>query len=241
MNRCFNYIILTIIFSFILIHSVNAECSYQERKDLLNEAKSVDISFNVDNKIEKITFIDPDTGESEIIDKNNYSFFMNITPFSSDIFLKITNDYNDEVIMVNSSDFSNNVYSYPISNTTDIIKYTFTFYSNKDNCYASKITTRQLKKPKENPIYFYSICSDSRLMDNKYCKQFIDTDFNIEESEIIKILSTSINQNGRVDNENIINKVFKILKKYWYIVTIILVSLITLIVILIIRKKRSEL
>ena len=42
MNKVINYGLFLIFLSFIFVINVNAECSYQERKELLNEAKNVE-------------------------------------------------------------------------------------------------------------------------------------------------------------------------------------------------------
>ena len=45
MNKVINSLLFVFIFFFMIVN-VNAECSYQERKSLLNDAKGVDITVS---------------------------------------------------------------------------------------------------------------------------------------------------------------------------------------------------
>ena len=62
-------IILTFIFMFLFIQGVNAECSYKERKELLNKVKSIDIGYDIETNIIKEEGTDPDTGEDEVYER----------------------------------------------------------------------------------------------------------------------------------------------------------------------------
>ena len=71
MKNIFNYALFVILLSFIFVINVNAECSYQERKKLLNEAKAVDIS------------VEPILNEN-----NEYDFKFNIVNVTENFFIK---------------------------------------------------------------------------------------------------------------------------------------------------------
>ena len=243
MNRVVNYLMYLFLFFFILVSSVNAECSYQERKNLLNEAKSVDIVFNVDSRKEKIETVNPNTEEIEIIEDDKFYFNLNISNLTNDLFIKVTNNLNSDQFIVNSEDLKDGLYSYEIDNMTDIITYHLDFYSTYNNCYAEKILSRQIKKPKENPVYYFSVCSDERLENNKYCQRFIENDFNMKTYDIVSKLNKILEE----ENEPVVEKNFSAKKvkqffaKYWYLFVVTLIVIIGVITLLIIRKKRSKL
>lgn len=240
MNRITKYIIFTYLLMFLCIFNVKAECSYQERKALLNAAKDVDVSFSVESEEVDFKSINPNTDKEEIIKKTKYYFNLNIVNLKSDTFIKLTNDNNSDEIVIKSEDLKDGIYTQRIDNISNIITYYYTFYSRNDNCYAEKITRKQIKKPKQNPIYFYSICSNNLVKDSEYCQQFIDKEFNINENDIIIKLNKKIEQNSETkDNSKFDLMAF--IKNYWYYLIIFIVLLLVVYIFFVIKKKRSEL
>lgn len=243
MKKVINYVCFTIIFSFIFIMNTNAECSYQERKDLLNQAKSVDVSFEVVEKEEEYTLINPNTGEEGQYSKTLYSFKLNVAGITEDIFAKIysTNDTNQYI--VNYEDMTDGIYSIDIENTTDIVKYYVDFYSTNSNCYAEKITTNTITKPKENHLYYFSICLDERVQNSKYCEHFIEKDFSKSVDEIVSELTEIVNEDGSntKNEDNVLNIVRNFMNSYWYILIIIIVIVVVFVTIILVRKKKNRL
>ena len=240
MKKYLGCIIFTIIVSFIFCQNVYAECSYQERKELLNATKNVEININSAIKEIEHEIINPNNDELETTKvKVNY-FQLQLTGITDEFFAIITNNYNDEEEVVNSLVSKDGIYTKNIDNVSDIYTYTITFYSENDNCYAEKITNKKVKKPKENPIYFYSICSNEEVMDNKYCSKFIDSEFNKSEEEIIKYLNSLIDKEEEKVTEEKVN-ITKTLKKYWYIPVIVFGFVIIVLIIIFVNKKRGEL
>ncbi len=243
MKKIFNYSLFLILLSFIFINNVDAECSYQERKQLLNEAKAVDISFEVYDKEEKIVGINPNTEQEEIYTTTTYFFKMNVSNITSNMFAKITNNYDSSEIIVNYDDLKEGIYSFDVENKTDIITYYIDFYSTNDNCYADNITTKTVKKPKENPIYYYSVCSNEKVENSAYCKHFIDKNFSKNEYDIVKELNDIVNKDNDSQNndKNFITETVTFISSYWYLFLFLVVLILFTIVMFIVRKKRSRL
>ena len=240
MNKIIKYITITILLTFIFIYNVQAECSYQERKDLLNAAKNVDVSFNIESEEVDFKSINPNTDKEEIIKKTKYYFNLNVVNLKSDTFIKLTNDYNSDEVIIKSEDLKDGIYTQRIDNISDIITYYYTFYSLNDNCYAEKITRKQVKKPKENPLYYYSICSDNLVKDSEYCQHFIHKEFNMTNDDIVTKLNKTIQDNNEIqDNDGF--DFISFIKNYWYCLLIIIILLLLGIIFYIIKKKRSEL
>jgi len=240
MGRITKYIIFSFILTFLFIFNVKAECSYQERKDLLNSAKNVDVSFNIESEEVDFKSINPNTDEEEIIKKTKHYLNLNIVNLKSDTFIKLTNDNNSDEVIIKSEDLNNGIYTLRTDNISDIITYYYTFYSMNDNCYAEKITRKQIKKPKQNPIYYYSICSDDLVKDSEYCQQFIDKEFNISNDDIVNKLNKIIEDNHEaLDNTNF--DFISFVKNYWYYFVILFLLIVVVPIVIIINKKRSEL
>lgn len=244
MKKVFNYGLFVLILSFVFINNVNAECSYQERKSLLNDAKSVDISFDVVSEEKEMTGINPNTEEEETFTTTVYTFKMNVVGMTNNMFAKITNNYDSSEIIVNYNDMKDGMYSINIENTTDIITYYVDFYSTNDNCYADKIKTTTVKKPKINPVYYYSVCSNEEVEDSEYCKQFIDKEFSKNVFDIVKELNDRVDAKEKIEEKKgstFIAKSFSFIMTYWYLFVGILLLIIGMIVVLLIRRKRSKL
>lgn len=241
MRNIIKYFIFTYILTFIFIFDVRAECSYQERKDLLNNAKKTEIFFTVETENREFVGINPNTDLEETFMKEYNYFNLNISGLSNDLFIKIINNKNDDEIIVNYEDLVNDIYTIKIDNTTDIIKYYVFFYSLNDNCFAEDIHQKTVIKPKENSVYYYSVCSNELVSENQYCKQFIEKDFNLNEYEIVNKLNEIIDDNEQIEKNSIIEKVQDFISNYWHYMTAGIVIIIIIVIVLIIRKKRSEL
>ena len=102
MKKYLGCTIFTIIVSFIFCQNVYAECSYQERKDLLNATKNVEININSAIKEIEHEIINPNNDELETTKvKVNY-FQLQLTGITDEFFAIITNNYNDEEEVVNN-------------------------------------------------------------------------------------------------------------------------------------------
>ena len=231
-------IVITFIFAFNLI--VNAECSYQERNELLKEAKNVNAFFDINSEKKNVERINPNSEELESIEVEDYYFILNVLNLTNNMFIKITNNYDDNEIIVNSNSLNNGVYTYKTDNTSNIITYYLTFYSTKDNCYANKITQISLKKPKENPIYYYSVCSNEYVKDSKYCQHFITNDFKGDVYDIVGELNNKVRSYENQKERKGIG-FLDIVKSYWYVGIILVLFIIFIILTILHRKRKIEL
>lgn len=227
-----------LIFSFSL--NVKAECSYQERTGLLNEAKNVEIFFEVAERKENTTIVNPSTGESSV--KENTIPYLNMTfaNISENISLFVTNKSTGEEFVLASQDLINNKYTYEINDISNIVNYEVEAYSNLNNCYLDKIYTKTYTKPRYNSVSEYSICANELVENNEYCKRFVDSDFGKSEIEIVEYLNKLLEKR---ENELKEEKVtfLETLKIYWYVPTIIVGVIFIILLTILIIKKRGEL
>lgn len=236
---------ITIIFVlflsvFLFKFNVYAECSYKERKELLNSAKSVDISISPEKKEEEFEVINPNSNEESTIKETVNYFKLNVVGDLSNVFVKITNNYNDDNLLINVDDMNDGVYTYDIDDRSHIITYYIDFYSTNNNCYAEKITTKTIKKARENPLHYYNICSNKEVENNKYCKEFITTEFNTSEEKIIRSLESIINNNTKEEQKDK-KSLIDTIKRFWYIPAIAFVLLFTILIVIKLKKKSGEL
>ena len=229
---------MCLIFSFSL--NAKAECSYQERTELLNEAKNVEIFFEVAERKENTTIVNPSTGESSVKEKTITYLNMTFANISENIYLFVANKSTGEEFVLTSQDLINNKYTYEINDISNIVNYEVIVKSNLDNCYLNQVYTKTYKKPKYNSVSDYSICANELLENNEYCKRFVDTEFGKTDVEIVEYLNSILEKK---EEENKVLKVtfLELLKIYWYIPTIIVGVIFIVLITILIIKKRGEL
>ncbi len=221
MRKIFNYSLFFILLSFIFINSVNAECSYQERKQLLNEAKAVDISV-----------------EPILNDNKEYDFKFNVINITENFFIKYYNTNNGEENVINYELSNGGIFSFVDTDTYSVYDYKFEFYSTNNNCYADKISSRSITKPMYN-IYSDNVnCTYDENKNFKYCSKFLTKDENLSLDEFYEKMLDYSEEKQTYDVDENDNESF--IKSYLIYIIIFVIFLITIIILLIIRKKRSE-
>ena len=215
------FLTFSLLFTLFVVR-VNAECSYQERKELLSEAKNVDAFFEVD------------------LDNNKFIF--NLYNLSDNLFVELVNLSNNESEKIYKYQQDNDYYSFDIDNVSDYITYRLYIKSNKSECYSDSLTSKTLIKGIINKYYKEDVCKD--IEDYIYCKPVLTKKTNYSDDEIYEKIKKykedyelSISNNKK---EEYILITF--LKNYWKYVLLIAVVLLIIILLLIrFNKKRGEL
>lgn len=224
MKKITNYILFSYLLTFIFMFNANAECSYEERKNMLNIAKNVDISI-----------VPIEVSEED----GTYDFKFIVTGLTDDIFIKYYNTNNGIESYISYSMLENGIYSYIDENSISTYDYKFIFYSNNNNCLGNDLYTKTLKKPMYN-IYSENInCKNDANEDFKYCKRFLEKDYNLT-LEKFNVAITEYNLD-KVSNEVVVDEK-KIDTKIIIFSVLGLIFLVLIIfIIFLIRKKRREL
>lgn len=239
MKRVFNYLLVIILFSFIFIMNANAECSYQERRDLLNDAKNIDISFDI-NEEEKVETGVNTYGEQVNITSKIYNIKINVSGLTDNVFIKYYNYFDNEEKYIHYSDTKNGVFIFEDDNYTDLYTYYFEMFSSKSGCLGNKLYTKKVVKPIYNGYSNYNICKNEGMDTFKYCQKFVTEDFNIIESEFIELANEYLNNMDVEEIEKDFNFV-DILKNYYIYFLVVIVLIVTIIIVIIIKNKRSRL
>ena len=119
MKKIFNCLLFSYLFTFINLINVNAECSYEERKNMLNISKGVDIS------------VEPVEVKKE---DGSFDFKFTITGLTKDIFIKYYNTNNGIENYISYDMLNDGLYSFVDENSLSVYNYYFVFYSNNDSC-----------------------------------------------------------------------------------------------------------
>jgi len=215
---------LTFIISILfLTKNVYAECSYQERKDLLNAAENVKINM-------------------ETIDNGNYSYsyVFHVTGITEDLFITYynTNDGEENYISYKSS--NNGAYSFTDNETYGVYTYEFEISSIKKECYGNSLTKKRIKKPMFN-IYSENVnCKKTEYSDFKYCKKFLEEDYHLTEDKFYETLFNYVSKMEIEDIDDIKEESF-IKKNLLILIIIPTVVIIGIVIFIIVRKKKNEL
>lgn len=227
------------IIYFMNILNCNAECSYQERKDLLNSAKNVEIFYEINEK-KSIDTGKNSFGEEVSFDKIDYIFNFKVTNLSSNLFISyVDSDYNEKFI--NFEDLKDNIYSFEDNNFIKLFTYEFKFHSLNENCLGETILTKKVVKPYYNGFSDYEICKDERLENFIYCKTFLTSSHSYNENEFIQKAKEYIKSVEVQDEQSTKFNFIDFILNYYLYFLFSFVFIGGIIAIVLIRKKRSKL
>lgn len=177
--------LLLICFSFIS-STYALECSAKEKVKLTSNATKITASYEFKT------------------DENGESYFL-ITAYNIDenTFLSYTDEYGRIQSLVNLNHVDPSFKDY---NTESVFRYQFDIYVTGSEGCVSKVRTFTLIKPKRNPYYVsMDECKFEKMKDYYYCKEWISSDFKVDNETIIKNIRAEFNKTTTVvsvDNSN---------------------------------------
>ena len=156
-------------------------CTNEEYIELKNIAGKVDKTYE-----EKEEEVDPstyytnkETGNEPVYEPYLSVIFSNIT---EDIYIKVSNDYNDEVKFIRYQDTQDGIYKFDWKNIDKITKFTYEVYSSTEtSCPDEKYYTGYLVLPKYNELSESVMCEG--LGDFDACNRYVTSNMTREEQE----------------------------------------------------------
>ena len=224
MKKIFNCLLFSYLFTFIFMFNVNAECSYEERRELLNQAKNIEAYFEAD------------------INNNKFNFYLfNLT---DDLYVNLENLSLHENFSIYKSQYNTEYYSMEEKNISEVFSYRLNIYSNKSECYSNKIISKSLKKGIINKYYKEDICRG--IEEFKYCLPVLEKKISLNETEVYSKINeyrvnNDIYEKVEVNKRIGIDDLIYLVKKYWYVLAIFFGVVGASFIIYFIMKKRSEL
>ncbi|MBQ4583991.1 MAG: hypothetical protein IJA94_03800 [Bacilli bacterium] len=147
-------------------------CSYEKQVELSKVAGSVkavyeEASQKVDSSLYAPT--NETVGEVELYREYFKIIFTNIT---KEIYVKVMNDYNDEVKFIRYKDTTDGMYTLNWYNLDDVVNFTFEIYSSDEtDCRNEKYFTNYLVTPMYNDFYETIMCEG--ITDYLPCQKYI--------------------------------------------------------------------
>jgi len=243
MKKTINFIVVLITFLYIFNLRVDAECSYQERKELLNSAKNV--SITVEPKIEIFETEGTNSFSEEVVTQKveKYSFNFIVSNLSDDLYIRYYNDFNEEEKFISSSDLNDGLYSFNVDDASNLITYYFEIRSNNNNCAGQIFYNKKVIKPIYNYYSEYAICKEEIFKNKDYCKKFVTKKLNLTEEEFFNVVnkvSVGESEKSETATETTLT-LLDIIKNYWYLGVGLILIIIIVVVVIAIKKKREKL
>lgn len=240
MKKIFNYLYILIIVSIVNILNCNAECSYQERKDLLNKAKSVSITVEPKVEIVETTGTTSFSEEEVTIKSEKYSFDFIVSGLEESLYIRYYNSLTEDNGHIYYTDLEKDIYKFNIDNVSDIITFYFELYSLNENCPGEKFYTNRVVKPMYNYFSEYSVCQNELISSQEYCKKFITKKLNLTEEELYEKANKVIEESSKKVEDSNFN-LLEFIKNYWYIFVGAILVVVIVCTVIIIKKKREKL
>ena len=169
-------VLFLILICFSFISSTYAlECSAKEKVSLSANATKITASYEFKT------------------DENGVNYFL-ITAYNIDesTFLSYTDESGKIQSLVNLNGVDPSFKDYNLDTT---FKYQFDIYVNGSEGCISKVRSFTLIKPKRNPFYVsMDECKYEKMKDYYYCKEWISSDFKVDEETIIKNIRAEFNK-----------------------------------------------
>lgn len=155
---------LIIIFGLSFINVYADKCSYDQKVELSKLANEIKIDY--EEKTEDIVF---DEGHGTF-NVTNIWLDINLYNISNRLTLKITNDYNSDMIVANSNQVKGGLYSFKDYDYSKIINYKIEIYDSGE-CDNILVKTKKYKKPMYNMNYNFDICKENS--DVSICQKYV--------------------------------------------------------------------
>lgn len=169
--------------------NANSSCDYNEQAALINEAANIKVSYE-EAEMNLGQGLPNDSGEIAQI-KQEY-FKISIYNLSEKFYVKVENDYNDDVRYFNYANTEGGVVSFDWMDLDTVVNYTITVYSsNMTNCSNEEYRIIYLTTPRINDFADSAKCTDNEgfYLCQKYITETEEIDYEKFNSELTKFES----------------------------------------------------
>lgn len=198
-------LILITFFSFI-ITSKAVSCSYEEQAKLNNEAANVKVNYEIKERIlDKSEYSPPDGAEDDYVAKSDY-MQVNILNLTENMYVEVSNNYNDDVKIYNYADTDNGNISFDWYTIGSVVKYTVkVFSSSNTSCEGNNLKTLHITLPRYNDYSTYDICSS--VPEYYLCERYVTYD-EVSYDKFFTRVNKEVEKQRKIEEEE---------NKKWYI------------------------
>lgn len=245
-NKLFLLAFLFLIPNFVKAAS---SCSYSEQAELNEIVSHVNANYEVvDVSMGEYYDVDHfgDEGFDSVKEHFIKGFNIHILNITEDIYVRVSNDVNDEIKTFRYSDTQDGVATFQTTDNERLVTYTIEVYSAKYSCTGEMFRKFTLTTPLYNNYSERPQCVDNQEF--YYCQEFISSE-NITFSEFIDKISEyqskkqQEEEQKQEENKNFINKLKDFYKDNAIVINSIGVAIVVMGVataVVLVKKKRSR-
>lgn len=241
-------VLLVVLAVFIQLNPVNAAstCDYNEQAELNNAVANIKATY--EEAEELVADLGPgESGENDQI-INEY-FKLTFYNLSEDFYLKITNDYNNEVKYIRYNDVQSGVATYDWKETSEIVNFKITIYSSDStSCPNEEYRIITLSTPRYNSYWNSAKCTGNESF--YLCQKYITENEEIDDATFKEKLEAFENKKAEdvkeeeEKNKTLSDKISDFIGENK--ITIIMVATIVVVggvvtMVIVIKKRRSRL
>ena len=236
--------IFAVLFLQVSVVSAASKCDYSEQVELNNAVANIKVSYE-----EAEALIDPSLKlESGAGDKDTYYNYFKVQIYNvpENIYLKVTNDINNEIKYLQYKDSESGVITFNWEDLDKVVTFTFTAYSNnKTNCPNEVYRIITLTLPRYNSYSEMARCSgnESYYLCQKYITDIEDVDFETFMQKVEEFENSEDENdydNNKVENDrNLSDFIKNNIIIIGIISTIVVISGVVAVVI-VIKRRRSR-
>lgn len=229
--------LIILLTMFLVPNLVNAasKCSSEEQIQLQKETLNVNGSYSlqevvrdIDGEIVDIDLDDVHQDDDYYSDTLSFLEIRNIT----ENFYIVIEESGNIVAEIDYYDTDDGTYIFQVPDVEKIRTYDIKMFSDLDNCRGEEVNHISVKTPMRNPLASLAACMN---VEETYCDEFITTNVNITEDEIIKRKEPYAQPQEEEIKQN------DSLKKYGiYILVGVLVIGVVSTVIVLVKRRRSR-
>jgi len=181
MKKKLLFLITCLFFTHILVVSAEGTCSYKEKAELSKEISSVKVEYEGVKTLMDSTTEQPVSGDElnpNLGPEEGYYYVHSIriliVNMPENVWVEVTNDYNNESKEFEYSDSQDGVITinHDGDMVTSVTNYTFNFYALSDtDCDGELIKTIVIKVPRYNYSRELPICRDNEKLET--CKEYV--------------------------------------------------------------------
>lgn len=170
--------LMGVILASVLLFGPNnvaaaSACTYSEQAELNNISANVKTTYEIE-KTKIDTMPDPDDPEEDVVEIYEKKVKINILNVTDEIFIKVTNDQNNDVLTFYSKDARDGIVSFYQNHVDKLVNYTIEVYANKYACAGELYKKLTLTTPMYNSYSELVACDNNP--DFYYCQEYITTE-----------------------------------------------------------------
>ena len=230
---------LMIIFMMFFVPrlvSAASKCSSEEQIQLQKEAINVNGNYSLREVVRdfdgEIVDVDLDDVHQDDDYYSDTLSFLEIRNVTENIYIKVLED-GTEVANIDYDDTNEGTYFYQVPDVEKIRTYEIKIFSNIGDCIGEEVHNLSVKTPMRNPLAALAACMN---VEESYCDEFITSNVNITEDEIIKRKEAYTQQQEEEEKKQ--NDFFA---KYgiYVLVGIIVIGVVSTVIVLV-KRRRSR-